>query len=358
MSESARGCRVAIVALLLPVVATAQDRSALQQRLNQLEDLRRTAVAALAQAESLRRETFDTITAGSLVVVSRPNDVGLIRRAARLAWSRLDSLYGDEAVELAARPMLFFIQGNPISDDRRNIAKLQRVMVARGATESDVAFQLVRAGSAAIRASVDTVLANWLGPQLLPDVPLPLMHSRVYVELVTAPSIAVRRCYAGALDGCGAALDLAQGDRALLWYDAAERRAVVRQHQDIPQMGLRASINSCLLSELDDACLDVLRAIQIPAPLSNDARQALVRLALSAGGRSAFRRLSQSSGQPLARRLAIAGAVPLDSLVHQWRDQVIAARPRPVTLTAAIGWTALGWSLVFGLIALRSTRWR
>jgi hypothetical protein len=185
------------------------------------------------------------------------------------------------------------------------------------------------------------------------------MGSRVYVELVTAPSVAVRRCYAGALDACSAALGIVEGDRIPIWYDAAERRVLVRQLQDVLNSGLRpAVVNACVQAGSDGACLDVLHALQIEPPLSSDARQSIARMALAAGGRDAFRRLSRSAGQPIARRLVLAGGVPLDSLLHQWRDQVIAARPRPVTMAASMGWTTLAWSLVFGLLALRSTRWR
>src|SRR2546426_2519970 len=39
------------------------------------------------------------------------------------------------------------------------------VIADSAATPPDVAFQLVRAGSAVIRAEADTVLSNWTGPR-------------------------------------------------------------------------------------------------------------------------------------------------------------------------------------------------
>jgi hypothetical protein len=187
---------------------------------------------------------------------------------------------------------------------------------------------------------------------------MPVMRSRVYVELVTAPSIAVRRCYAGAVDACGAALGVVRGDPIPVWYDASERRALVRQWRDAPQLGVRPAINSCLRNESDAACLDVLRALQVGPPLTNDARQSLMRLALASGGPRAFTRLSQSAGQPFERRLAMASGLPTDSLLRRWRSEIIAARPKSVTMAASFGWSALAWAVVFGLLALRSTRWR
>jgi len=358
MSERVRAWYAVLIALTLPVAAAGQEAQALERRLRQLEVLRRDARVTLARAQAAAREPLDTVRAGSLVVVIRPADANFVGQAARIAWTRLDSLYGAAAEDLSGAPLLFFLQGQPITDVTPAVAKLQRVMGPSDATPTDAAYQLVRAGSVALRLKTDSALATWLGPQLLHDIALPVMNSRVYVELVTAPSIAVRRCYAGALDACSAALGIVEGDRIPIWYDAPERRVLVRQLHDVPGSGLRPVVNACVQAGSDAACLDVLRALQIELPLSSDARQSMARLALAAGGRDAFRRLSRSAGQPLERRLGLAGGVPLDSLLRQWRDQVIAARPEPVTMAASMGWAALAWSLVFGLLALRSTRWR
>jgi hypothetical protein len=351
-------CSFAVLgALLMPVALATQTPATLEQRMRQLESLRRTAAAALARADSARREPLDTIVTGSLVVIGRPSDAGLIRAAARVAWARLDSLYGAAATQLAGQPMVFFQQRFPITDTRPEMSRLQRVMVLQNATTPDAAFQLVRGGSAVIAAGTDRALAEWLGAQLLADVPLPLLESRVYVDLVTAPSSAVRHCFTGALEACRAALGLAVGDPALVWYDAAERRGLVQEQQAVAR-GLHIDVDRCVVNESDSACIDALRGLYLPPPLSTEARQTLVRLALAAGGREAFRRLEQSAGQPLAQRVALAGGEPLDSLLRHWRADVLAARPRPVTLSAAIGWTALGWTLLFGVLAMRSTRWR
>jgi hypothetical protein len=350
-------CSVALLStLLIPATLATQEPAMLEQRMRQLETLRRTAAAAVQRADSLRRETFDTVVVGSLVVLGRPSDAGLIQAAAHAAWARLDSLYGDAAAQLTQHPMLFFQQGTPIHDSRPAIAGLQRVMAPLSATTSDAAFQLVRAGSATIRTRTDGALADWLGAQLLADAPLTQLESRVYVELITAPSSAVRRCYRGALDACSAALGLDPGDPPLVWYDTTERRALVRE-----QMGFysqRRPVESACVAGSDSACVEAMHGMYVPPPLSAEARQTLVRVALATGGRGAFRRLMNSAGQPLPRRLEIAAGRPLNAQLEQWRTDVIAARPRPVTLSATIGWTALAWSLLFGFLALRSTRWR
>ena len=360
MSDRLRWWCVAAVGFVIVTNAAAQDAPALERRLQTLDVLRRDASDALVRAERARIEPLDTVTAGSLVVVVRPADAALGSRATIVAWGKLDTLYGDAAQRLGVAPLLFFRQGQPVRNVSPAVKQLQHVMASEDATVTDVAFQLVRAASVALGQKADTVLTNWLGPMLLPDATASVERSHVYVELVTAPSTAVRRCYAGAVASCAAALGTVEGDRALLWYDASERRTVVGRNLESAQhLGLYAASRACLEQESDAACLEVLHALPwLEPPLSNEARQSLARVALSLGGRRAFVRLSESAGRPLTQRLAIAAEVPLDSLLHRWRDLVIAARPHPVTLAARFAWAALGWSVVFGLLALRSTRWR
>src|SRR5438094_10910 len=50
--------------------------------------------------------------------------------------------------------------------------------------------------------------------------------------------------------------------------------------------------------------------------------------------------------------------VSVDSLVTLWRSEILAARPAPVTLPPWGPWAALGWTAVFAVCALRSSRWR
>ena len=358
---SLRLSSVLVLAALIPVGAAAQDVAALQHRLAQLDVLKRTALAAAVRAESTSHEPWDTVAAGALRVVSRPADGELVRRAAAIAWARLDTLYGDAAAALVSEPVLFFSQSHPISN-RPEMAHLPSVMAPDNATPVDVAYQLARMAGSQLAAPSDTALKHWLGSALLIDAPLASMNARVYVELVTAPSRAVHRCYAADLEACAAALGLSPPgvDRVTTWYDPAERRAIVRQTIGTPPgIVLRPAVDACVLSGSDSACLDVLRAANVAPPLSSDAPQTLARLVMGSD-RTAFARLTarRGAGEPLPARLAAAARQPLDSLIGRWRAKVMAARPRPVTFAATIGWTALGWTLIFGFLALRSTRWR
>ena len=363
MSELRRrlACGVALVWLSFhPGAASAQESAALQRRLTRLDALRQEAARALARADSARREPLDTVRAGSLVILVRPTEAGLVRQGAGLAWASVDSLYGSEAHALAAHPMLFFVMTRPVQYLAPGSDLLQRVMADETATPDDVARQFILATATAMRARADTAASNWLGPILLPAIHTGAEHARVYVELVTAPSAAVRRCYNGDATGCRAALGLLDGgDAATLWYDAAERRDLVRRTPEAHRLSMRPATEACVVGRSDSSCLAVLHALpRIDPPLSAEARHSLARLALDVGGRAAYARLLRSPGRPLSERLASAAGVPRDSLMARWRTSILAARPKPVTFTAPGAWAALGWAVAFGLLALRSSRWR
>ena len=344
------------------LLAVVQDPAVLQRRLTQVDALRRQASVAAARADSARQEQLDTIQAGALFILARHQDADRVRRGAEIAWRQIDSLYGDEAAILAARPMMFwFIQrrGRQISE---YATKYELVLGDSGSTATDIARQLVSGGAKLLRQNTDTALANWFGALLLPLSPssADAEAARIYVELVTAPSAAVRRCYQGDAPSCRSALGLLDGgDRVTLWFDADERRALVSKMSEMDRGGQRAESDACLLSQSDESCVAVLHSVTyLEPPLSVEARHSFARAALSAGGRGAYHRLVGSAGRPLSERFAATAGLSADSLVLGWRAAILAGRPKTVTLATASGWMALGWAIAFGLLALRSTRWR
>jgi len=348
--------------ILLGVSASlrAQDPAVLQRRLERLETLRDAASMSATRADSVRRERLDTVRSGRLTILVLPTEAALVRQAAPIAWARLDTLYGDAAFDLLERPMLFYVMTRPIRYTGGRSSVYQGVVAPENAGPNDAAQQIVRAGAAAILARADSSLATWFGAELLPRGQETVVLSRVYIDMATAPSIAVRNCFAGDDAACRAALGLVEeGDRLLLWFNPAERRAMVRRATEVQRLAVGRAADACLDGQSDQDCLTVLRSLPwIDPPLLLDARQSLARLALDAGGRGAYRRLAGSTGRPLAERLAGAARLSSDSLIRRWRAAVLAARPRAVPIAAAGAWTALSWAVVFGLLALRSTRWR
>ena len=93
-------------------------------------------------------------------------------------------------------------------------------------------------------------------------------------------------------------------------------------------------------------------------PLGYEARTTLVHLALQLGGRDAYRRLLANPADPLAARLTAAAGMPLDSVIARWHGQVMASRPTTVLLPAWAFVVAMGWTALFAVCGLRSTRWR
>ena len=351
-------CNVLLATALL--LASSQDPAALQRRLTQVDALRHQASMVAARADSARQEHLDTIRAGALVVLTRPQDGVRVRRGAEIAWRELDSLYGDGAATLATHPVLFWFLQRRGRQVPEYATKYEPVLGDSAATAADIARQLISGAANVLRKNADTTLANWFGPLLLPLSPSPAEVSRIYVELVTAPSAAVRRCYQGDAASCRAALGLLDGgDRVTLWFDADERRALVSKMSEMDRAGQRVDSDACLLTQSDESCIAVLHTVTyLEPPLSIEARHSFARAALSAGGRSAYQRLVGSAGRPLSERFAAAAGLSADSSALRWRAAIVAGRPKTVTLATASGWMALGWAIAFGLLALKSTRWR
>lgn len=338
--------------------AAAQDPASLQRRLKELDALRHGAALAAARSDSAQRETLDTIRAGALFILTRSRDATRVRQGAEIAWTQVDSLYGDEAATLSARPLFFgFLEGRMLP---QYLGNTQPVLADSSSTGADIARQLVIGAATLLRKAADTTLANWFGSLLLPVTHAPDEAARIYIELVTAPSAAVRDCYQGDAPACRAALGLLDGgDRVTLWFDAAERRSLVSKLSTMDRASRRSEVDACLLAQSDEGCIAVLHALQyIEPPLSVEARHSFARAALRAGGRDAYGRLVHSAGRALSQRFAMAAGSSSDSMTLRWRAAILASRPKTVTLATTSGWVALGWVIAFGLLALRSTRWR
>jgi len=184
------------------------------------------------------------------------------------------------------------------------------------------------------------------------------------VRLVTAPSEASRRCLIGDIGACRDALDLFErGDRVARWYPSArERRSLVlKTFTPYFGQGTQVSMFRACAQGSDSACTELLRSLPpgaLPRPLTYDARATLLSDALRLGGRAAYHRLVASSGLPIADRLAAAGGMAIDPLLARWRAEILAARPVPVSLPPRGVWIALGWTILFAVCGLRSSRWR
>ena len=300
----------------------------------------------------------DTIAVGGLRIIANPSPLPL-REAAERAWPVIDSLYGSAGEDVARYPYIFRAV-DPDSSVRRTVLHVG----------VELPWDLdVRATTTVLLTTVtaphfDPALADWLGTALRPSLRPENERAAIFVQLVTAPSEAVRGCFLGDIARCKDVLQVGDSTSVLArWYATpAERESLVTgSFADYFATGATVpSLQRCR-EHRDDACTALLQSLppgSLPRPLAHAARLLLVREALRAGGRDAYRRLVAHPTAPIGARLSLAAGMDIDSLVARWRNGVLAARPRPLTLPWWASFAAIGWTAFFGICALRSSRWR
>lgn len=358
-----RALLVTLLGLVLALPLAGQDRAEvarLERKADSLVRLWSEADALANLADSLASApvvpTTDTLIVGGLQVVTNHSPLP-VRAAAERAWPVIDSLYGAAAVRLVHTPYL--IQAlHPDSVGR--VAGPWGLQVPWNLSVRETADLLL---VYVPMPPADQAFQRWAGNTLRPSPrgwQADLEES--YVALVTSHYAIGQECFLGQLDRCRTLLGLdPDSDPLRLFPTLAERRKLAGQLSvAYQQMGLRAEVNSCLAGS-DSSCQAVLTRLppeQLPQTAPRVLRVGLATLAVRLGGREAYNRLMADSLAPMAARLGDASGVPLNSLLAAWHAAVVAARPKPVAIPpfgAAVG---LGWGLVFGLAALKSSRWR
>jgi len=359
-----RTLALACAASLLTSPLRGQDSltTRLKNRADSLLHTWREAQLLADVADSLERVRatagYDTIAVGGLRIIANSSPLPL-REAAERAWPVIDSLYGSAAEDLAQYPYII----RAVDPD----TVVRRTVLHVGI---ELPWNLdVRATTTALLTTVtaphvDPALADWLGAALRPALRARDEPAAVFVQLVTAPSAAVRGCFLGDIARCKDVLQVSDSTGLLgRWYvTAAEREVLVTEMfaDYFARGGTALTLQKCR-QHRDDACTALLQSLppgSLPRPLAHAARLLLVREALRAGGRDAYRRLVARPTDPIAARLSSAAEMDLDSLVVRWRNGVLAARPLPLTLPWWASVAAIGWTAFFGFCALRSSRWR
>jgi hypothetical protein len=299
---------------------------------------------------------MERVQAGALTVLADPSKLPM-REATQDAWRMLDAFYGDAAWLIREPVILRVVSAFPQTNDAV-------VRIPADMERDELALAIARVARVPLG---DNVFTDWLGMPLAPGVDAAALRRVVYVELVTAPITVVRRCFEGDLPACRDALELELESRegaVRRWWSPAERRRIVTEifapvlQRDRP--ALRAGLAACAQGA-DSACVRILEAadpLSLPRPLSPSARATLLDLVLVRGGRSAYARLVSDSMTALPERLPRIADTPLDSLVRHWRDGVIAARPRNVSVPLTTAAASLIWFGLAATLALRSSRWR
>ena len=334
----------------------------LRNRADSLLNTWREAQRLADVADSLERVRAtagsDTIAVGGLRVIANSSPLPL-REAAERAWPAIDSLYGSAAEDLVQHPYII----RAVDPD----TAVHRAMLHVGV---ELPWNLDTSATTRVLLTTvtpphyDLALADWLGATLRPTLRPADERTAVYLQLVTVPSEAVRGCFLGDIARCIDVLQLGDSTGLLRrWYvTPAEREALVSGMfgDYFGRGGTAPSLQKCRQHH-DDACTALLQSLPpgaLPRLLAPAARMLLVREALSAGGRDAYRRLVAHPEASIDARLSNAAGMNIDSLVVRWRERVLTARPVPLTLPWWASVAAIGWTAFFGFCALRSSRWR
>jgi hypothetical protein len=356
-----------LLCLALPLAGQAAPRTPRADELKRLEARADSLARLWAEADALAnladslahadlRGRTDTIAVGSLRIISNASPLPL-REAAVRAWPAIDSLYGSAAKELESRPFLIHAI-DPDSTGRGKASWGIEIPWDKAVTElADLLLVYTP------MPPPDRRLQDWHGDLVRPS--FRGTHSDLaqsYVALVTSPYIVGRDCYLGSLESCRSALALDDPpDPTRVFRTPAERQATLQgtilAYRETDPM---AALQGCRAGR-DSACIELMRLLgpnRLPRPVTGIARQTLVVSALRLGGREAYHRLLAHPEASMAERLSQAAGVPLDTLLARWRSEVLAARPAPVALPPFGPLVGLGWTVLFGLCALRSSRWR
>lgn len=356
------------IALRPSAPAAAQDIREMERRVDALTVMRNDASAALLAHRArpgAARTYSDTIAIldGALRIVTAKEFVPIVRGAA----SRADAFIRDRA---GARSAL--LGGTVFAVWVDSIRRAQKGVILAPRTDGhETAGQFIFASPEAIARALSMHALHVLGasgrPNLIgwiPGLPVDSATGAVWrdvrLQLVSSRSTIARRCYAGELTACKAALGLVtEADPATAWYDSTTRRALVEEARWARRQWPRETA-ACLAGK-DSTCVELLRtspsSYQLNAPGSAGARHALMQVAFDMGGPGGLERLSASEDTPTAAVSAIARA-PIDSVVARWQRHAHDAGVESESVSPAVALTSTIWVLMLAAASLRSSRWR
>lgn len=299
---------------------------------------------------------LDTLDVGAIRIVSNRSRLPL-REAAEAYWPVFDSVYGVEAQRVREHPLL-------IQAIRADTGRQPQPWGLQVDQETSVEGLMQVFKTSLTVGRIDSTLRNWLPGEVRPPMfGLEAEARQAYVSLVTSPYRVGRDCFSGKPGSCRAALRLddLDSEKLLSAYSAAERRQMVRTQENV----FRHKRNLAGMVECrggsDTACTEMLRSMEparLPQPLLAASHHLLVHLALRNGGREAYQRLIADSASSLAHRLEYAAGLPLDSLIAQWHNAILAGRPKPVSLPVPEALAGVAWIALMSYLGLRSSRWR
>jgi hypothetical protein len=310
------------------------------------------------------RAVTDTLRVGSLRLLVEPALRVRVEAAARLASARIDSLAGSGAKRLESRWLAVHFANDSSRDSIVVATRLgdnsEEMHIWGVVSDSAIAQWIYADALRLLSFGIDRPFHDWLASELSPDTLATVAWLATRLDVVSSDAFVARRCYDGDLAACRIAFRLVDvADPVTGWYDAPGRQRHVKLVAS-RQFSGREGQNEAedCAAGTDAACIAFMRkwpAMEDPIPSYR--RRSLASVAMHMGGRSGFERMLTSTGTP-AERLAAAAGAPVDSVLRVWLAKVRDTRLPSQDMTPGIAASSLGWILVCGLLALRSTRWR
>lgn len=332
------------------------DAMLARERLTAYDDSMRSANARL-----------DSVRVGPFRIQAEPSLLPLATRAAQLAYDSLRPRLGATLEHLTSFTFTMRVERH----------------ADRGRADSNVTFQIYgRTGGPQmnVRQVYDTALVArsirlyvpyfvardvsprfvaWMENVVNVDTMTATDWRSVRIALASSPAIVGRHCFAGDLPACWIALGFTPvADTARQWYDAHDRRRIVRQNENAALRVDFAATRRCLDGD-DFACLDLVRRVPnlLPAPIPTHTRVTLARTAIAMGGTGSVERLLDGDVEPL-ERLSQAAQAPVDSIISRWQRSARTAHASSVDMSADVALAATFWALALAGLSLRSSRWR
>jgi len=338
------------------------------QRLDSLRPLLEQAEAAYEDYEAREAEAarlhaaaqarVDTLHVGQLTIITPFAQAETARELFSEVWAEH---FGTVGHSPALEKVVFTFQW---SDDLVPIHVVEPVRPVEGTSQRGREEVLARIRNViAVTISADmgelgTKVGRWVAGNPLEPRPL----DAVYRLIAVTESHASRTCLGGDVRSCATAMGLGKEtgiERIEAWYTPAERQALVRRTTFMRSRLTDPSARRCVEGDELPACDRLLLEWDRDwTPFVGPQRETLVAYALEAGGQGSWDRLIEDPQMEPAAALEYASMMPLDDLVSGWLDRLMASRPDTYERLIPRSGLAILWSLFFGALAMRSTRWR
>jgi hypothetical protein len=362
------GARLALAvgaALCARVPALAQRADTYAARIDALV-ARQAAIRAELERQSITpapvHVQMDTVRSGPIVMLAARS----VRSESQWALDRATAImaekYGAVLGVIAQSPALLTVE--PARDSGHGGLTLSHFLPGRGtrfiagSIDSVVAAEyIVEELERKLRDHVPYQLTRWVGSVPL-DSGTTAEWAAVRVRLVSQHFVPARECFESDIGRCKSMFGLVALPDSVPPDRMGARQAAALRRRSRTNAATLDMDRQCA-RDIENACMALARAAPwLGAPLDDQRiTVTLLREALRVGGPGAVARMVAADGT-VPEQLAVISGVSLDSLLTSWHHHIRTARHQNDTMSFEIALTSLLWAGLFGLAALRSSRWR